>query len=113
MINSTAITATLTSTPYIPPRDNWTYVDKYDMLYFETNNPTPSVVKLEFTGSLPKTIHATNLKKYTDYSFYAHYYGYIDGTIEYHIITDGIVMKTDEDGKDFGIFIITIIMPCR
>ena len=103
-INSTAIYATIKSPPYIPPRDNWTYVDKCDMLYFETNNATPRVEKFEFTGSMPRTMHVTNLKKYTDYTFYAHYYGYLHGTIEHHIITNSIVRKTDEDGKYFRIF---------
>ena len=97
MINSTAISAQLPSTPFLPPRDNWTYVARHEVLYFKVGDES-TVSKLEVTGSLPKTVVATGLKKYTDYTFYAHYFGYLDGTKDHHIITRGVTMKTDEDG---------------
>lgn len=98
MVNSTAISAQLPSTPFLPPRDNWTYVATHEVLYFNVSDES-RVFKIAVAGSLPKTVIATGLKKYTDYTFYAHYYGYLNGTEHHHIITRGITMKTDEDGR--------------
>ena len=97
MKNSTVISVTLPSTPYLPPKDNWTYVQSSEVLYHRSGIvETPQ--KLTVSGALPQTINATGLKKYTDYVFYAHYFGKINGEDQNIITRYSVVMRTDEDG---------------
>ena len=97
MINSTSISVKLPATPYLPPKDNWSYTGNTEILYHRSGvveNPS----KLTVSGTLPQTIFANGLKKYTDYVFYAHYFGKIDGQ-DHNIVTRySVVVKTDEDG---------------
>ena len=97
MINSTAISVTLPSTPYLPPKDNWTYVQASEVLYHRSGI-VEIPQKLTVRGALPQTINATGLKKYTDYVFYAHYFGKINGEVQNIITKYSAVVKTDEDG---------------
>ena len=97
MINSTSISVTLPSTPHLPPKDNWAYVQNHEILYHRSGiveNPS----KLTIIGALPQTVIAKGLKKYTDYVFYAHYFGKIDGKDQNIITRYSAVVKTDEDG---------------
>ena len=97
MTNSTAISVKLPTTPYLPPTDNWTYVQNHEVLYHRSGvQETPQ--KLTISGALPQTVVATGLKKYTDYVFYAHYFGTIN-TEDQNIISGySMIVKTDEDG---------------
>ena len=97
MVNSTAISVTLSLTPYLPPKDNWTYVQNHEILY-QRSGIVETPQKLTVSGALPQTINATGLKKYTDYVFYAHYFGKINGEDQNIISRYSVVMKTDEDG---------------
>ena len=97
MINSTAISVTLPSTPYLAPKANWTYVRKHEILYHRSGiEETPK--KLTVIGALPQTINATGLEAYTDYVFYAHYFGKINGEDQNIITSYSEVIKTDGDG---------------
>ena len=101
VINSTTISVTLPSTPYLPPEDAWTYVQNQEVLYHRSGiNEIP--MKLTVSGALPQTINATGLKKYTDYVFYAHYFGKINGEDQNIITRYSVLMKTDEDGMIFS-----------
>ena len=74
MINSAAISVKLPSTPYLAPKDSWVYVQNHEILYHRSGIiETPD--KLTVSGALPQAVVASRLKKYTDYAFYAHYYG--------------------------------------
>ena len=100
MINSTAISIQLPSTPYLPPKDNWAYIQKHEILYHRSGvQEAPQ--KLTISGALPQTIVATGLKKYTDYVFYAHYFGTINSEVQNIITGYSAVVKTDEDGMAY------------
>ena len=97
MVNSTAISVTLPSTPYLPPKDNWTYIQYHQIFYHRSGiEETPN--KLTVIGALPQTVVASRLKKYTDYVFYAHYYGKINGKDQNIITRYSTDVKTAEDG---------------
>ena len=97
MINSTTISVTLPSTPYLAPIHDWEYVQKYEILYHRSGiEETPK--KLIVTGALPQTINATGLEMYTDYVFYAYYFGKINGENQNIITRYSEAIKTDEDG---------------
>ena len=97
MTNSTAISVTLPSTPYLPPKDGWTYAQAGEILYHRSGI-VDAPQKLTVSGALPQTINATGLKKYTDYVFYAHYFGNINRKDQNIITRYSAVVKTDEDG---------------
>ena len=97
MINSTAISVTLPSTPYLPPKDGWTYAQASEVLYHRSGI-VEAPQKLTVSGALPQTINATGLKKYTDYLFYAHYFGNMNRKDQNIITRYSAVVKTDEDG---------------
>ena len=105
MINSTSISVTLPSTPYLPPKDNWTYVQNHEILY-QRSGIVETPQKLTVSGALPQTINATGLKKYTDYVFYAHYFGKINGEDQNIITRYSVVMRTDEDGMTYILIIL-------
>ena len=101
MVNSTAISVTLPSMPYLPPKNNWTYVQTSEILYHRRGVvETPQ--RLAVIGVLPQTIIATGLQKYTDYLFYAHYHGKISRQDQNIITRYSAVMKTDEDGMIYA-----------
>ena len=97
MINSTTISVTLLSPPYLPPRDNWTYAQASEILYHRSG-VEETAKKLTMSGALPKTVYATGLQKYTDYVFYAHHFGKINGENKNIITRYSAAVKTDEDG---------------
>ena len=100
MISSSVISAKLSKEPFLPATDYWIPAEKYDILAFETSAGESAVVqKREFTGNLPHEYNFTGLKNYTMYSFYAHYYGQINGSNTYNIITSSSEMRTDENGE--------------
>ena len=101
MVNSTAISVTLPSTPYLPPKDNWTYVQIHEVFYHR-HGVAETSQKLTVSGALPQTVVASGLKKYTDYVFYAHYFGKINGEDQNIITQYSVLMKTDEDGMTFS-----------
>ena len=97
MLSSTAISVRLPSTPYLPPINNWTYVERHEILYHRSGiKETPN--KLTVVGALPQTVIASGLKKYTDYVFYAHYYGKINGEDQNIITRYSAIIRTNEDG---------------
>ena len=97
MFNSTTISVTLPSTPNLPPKDNWVYVQNHEVFYHRSGvEETPK--KLTVSGALPQTVIASGLKKYTNYVFYAHYYGKINGGNQNIITGYSTAVKTDEDG---------------
>ena len=104
MINSTAISVTLPSTPYLAPKDSWVYVQNHEILYHRSGIVETSQ-KLTVIGALPQTVVASRLKKYTEYVFYAHYYGKINGEDQNIITTYSVVMRTDEDGVTYILII--------
>ena len=108
MVNSTAISVTLPSTPYLPPINSWTYVEYHEVLYHRSGIEEASK-KLTVIGALPQTVIASKLKKYTPYVFYAHYFGKIDGEDQNIISRYSAIVKTNEDGMTFfkflGIFL--------
>ena len=97
MLNSTAISVTLPSTPHLPPKDNWIYVQTSEILYHRSG-VVETPFKLTVSGALPHTVIASGLEKYTDYVFYARYYGKINGGDQNFITGYSTVVKTDEDG---------------
>ena len=98
MINSTAISATLPSTPFLPPKDNWVYVQNHEILYHQSGiDEAPNMMTI--SGALPQTLIASGLKKYTDYLFFARYYGKINGEDQNIITRYSVAMRTDEDGE--------------
>ena len=106
MVNSTVISVQLPSPPSLPPKDQWTYVQNHEVLFHRTGvEETPQ--KITVNEALPKTVNATGLKKYTEYVFYAHYFGTINGEDQNIITTYSAAVRTDEDGM-YLIFIIFI-----
>ena len=106
MINSTAISAQLPSTPFLTPLDQWKYVQNHEVLYHRKGvEETPQ--KITVNGALPKTVTATGLKKYTEYVFYAHYFGTISSKDQNIITTYSAPVRTDEDGI-YLIFMLVI-----
>ena len=99
MINSTAISVTLLSSPYLPPKDNWTYAQACEILYHRST-VEEAAQKLVLSGALPQTINATGLQKHTDYVFYVHYFGKINGENKNIITRYSVAVKTDEDGME-------------
>ena len=97
MVNSTTISIQLPSTPYLPPNDTWIYFQNHEVLYHRSG-VQEAAQKLTVSGALPQTTVATGLQKYTDYVFYAHYFGTINGKDQNIITRYSVVMKTDEDG---------------
>eukprot|EP00795_Rhopilema_esculentum_P007288 gene7288-12985_t len=95
VINSTAITATLFSVPYLPPLDGWTYIPDHEIRYYEDGNAT-NYRTITVTGSLPQTRMVSGLKKYTAYRFYALYFGTINGSSQ-NIMSESSLQKTDQD----------------
>ena len=119
MHNSTAISVTLPSRPYLPPRDQWIYIQKHEVLYHRSGVDEPVKI-IEINEPLPKTVVATGLNKYTDYVFYARYYGKIDGEDQNIITRYSAVMKTDEDGMkilfalaSFSLSMSNSLIECR
>ena len=106
MVNSTAISVQLPSAPFLPPKDQWIYVQNHDLL-FHRNGVEETPQKITMNGALPKTVIATGLKKYTEYVFYAHYFGTISSEDQNIITTYSAPVRTDEDGI-YLIFIIVI-----
>ena len=107
MINSTAISVQLPSTPYLPPKDQWTYVQNHEVLFHRKGvEETPQ--KIIVNGALPKTVIATGLKKYTEYVFYAHYFGTINNTNQNIITAYSAAVRTDEDGIYFTAYLLCI-----
>ncbi|XP_065064517.1 neogenin-like [Rhopilema esculentum] len=98
MINSTVISITLPSAPYLPPLDYWTYITNHEVCYYKVGNES-NVHTITVTGSLPQTVIASVLGKYTDYQFFVHYFGEI-GSADHNIISPGAIQKTDEDVPD-------------
>ena len=97
IINSTAIAVELPSIPFLPPRDQWTYVQNNEVLFHRKGvEETPQ--KITGNGNLPKTVIVTGLKKYTEYVFYAHYFGTINNTDQNIITAYSAPVRTDEDG---------------
>ena len=97
MVNSTAISVTLPVTPYLALNDNWTYVQNHEVFYHRSGvEEAPN--KLTVIGTLPQTVIASRLKKYTGYVFYAHYFGKINGKNHNIITRYSRVVKTAEDG---------------
>ena len=106
MINSTAISAYYRAVPFLPPRDTWSYIQRQDIL-FHRNGVDDPVQAMTVNGTLPQTVVVTGLKKYTEYLFYAHYYGKINGQ-DHNIITRySAAVRTDEDGILFLISFAT------
>ena len=97
MINSTAISITLPSAPYLPPLDSWTYITNHEVRYYKVGDES-NVHTITVTGSLPQTVIASRLGKYTDYQFFVHYFGKI-GSADQNIVSPGAIQKTDEDGE--------------
>ena len=105
MINSTAISIQLPSTPYLPPKDQWTYVQNHEVLFHRKGvEETPQ--KITVNEALPKTVIATGLKKYTEYVFYAHYFGTINGEDQNIITTYSAAVRTDEDGIYLTVYLL-------
>ena len=97
MINSTAISITLPSAPHLPPLDSWTYITNHEVRYYKVGDEI-NVQSITVTGSLPQTVTASGLGKYTDYQFFVHYFGKI-GSADQNIVSPGAIQKTDEDGE--------------
>ena len=98
MVNSTAISVLLQSTPVLPPRDAWASIQKNEVFFkrYQVDEPAKKIAVLE---ALPRTVIAADLNKYTEYVFYAHYFGNITGK-DHNIITSySVVCRTDEDGE--------------
>ena len=96
--NSTSLLVTITSLPTVPPDDQWTSIQIYDIVYYRSVDASTKNV-LSLNGSLPISKNITGLHKYTDYKIYLHYYGRMKSTIEHNIISGETQEKTDEDGK--------------
>ena len=97
MINSTAISASLPKAPVIPPRDLWAATQTYKIFY-HLKSSAAAVHTFTLTGIFPHAVLAVNLLKYTEYSFYAYYYGSISSVYEYNLISQTSHLRTDEDG---------------
>ena len=97
--NSTAILVKV-GPPSLPSGDNWTYANAYDIVYQDVAASYPKIT-LPVTDELPSNRFVVNLRKNALYRFHVHYYGYVDGSIEYNVISRRGMVKTDEDG---GIF---------
>ena len=106
MINSTAISVQLPSTPYLPPKDQWTYVQNSEVLFRTHFAEAPQ--KIIVNGTLPKTVIVSGLKKFTIYEFYAHYFGTINGEDQNIITSYSAKVRTDEDGIYFTVYSIFI-----
>ncbi len=98
VVSSTSISVSLTTLPTIPPRDQWTSDPKYDVVYHKKGSQVPQY-SMSLTGNLTQTGMASGLSKYTEYEFYARYYGKISGTIEHNVKSTKVVLRTGEDGK--------------
>ena len=96
-VNSTSLLVTIPSLPTVPPDDQWSSNQTYDIVYYRSDTPTKKTVSIN--GELPISKNITGLEKYTDYTVYIHYYGKIQSTIENNIISGTIQQKTDEDGE--------------
>eukprot|EP00794_Sanderia_malayensis_P019880 gene19880-21821_t len=99
VLNSTAISVELPALLSIPPRDNWSSMSNYACLYHKKDNTNPTYT-LSFTGSLPVWALVTGLSKYTDYTFYAYYYGKRNSINDHHLISVTKTVKTHEDIPD-------------
>ena len=96
--NSTALSAQLLIAPIVPNGDQWSASSSYEILYYKKSDPS-SKVKLIISGTPPIKKTVTGLQPYTEYTFYAHFYGFIKSTIEHNIISAERTARTDEDGE--------------
>ena len=97
VINSTAINVAV-GLPRLPSGDNWMYANVYEIVFQDSARRYPETI-LRVIDDLPSNRSVANLSKNSLYTFHVCYYGYIDGLIEYNVISRKKSMRTDEDGR--------------
>ena len=99
--NATAIAITFTETPYLPPKDNWTFGDAYILSIYKSSDAVASATirVFEFSGAIPTTYYVNGLEIYTSYTVNSTYVGKLNGVTEFNIGAGSDRIKTGEGGK--------------
>eukprot|EP00112_Aurelia_sp_Birch-Aquarium-sp1_P014538 Seg3148.1 transcript_id=Seg3148.1/GoldUCD/mRNA.D3Y31 product="Netrin receptor DCC" protein_id=Seg3148.1/GoldUCD/D3Y31 len=95
VINQTFIKVTLQTPPSLPPKESWTYVQKYDLFYRQ--DPSINYIKFALNGSLPISVDVTGLRNYTRYYFHARYYGYVKNSVTLNRVSEERIAITAEN----------------
>ena len=82
----------------MPIGDLWSSNLAYDIVYWENHE---SKKKMALTGAVPLTRIIKDLAKSTSYKVSLHFYGHIDSSIEYNLISSAVIAATAEGGMFF------------
>ena len=95
VISSTSVSVKIPSLPTMPTGDLWSSTSAYHVVYW-TNYESKKMMAA--TGAVPLTKIVKDLAKFTSYAVSLHFYGKIDSSIEYNLISQAVTVTTLEDG---------------